>query len=118
MSTMTLSFRVSVDEDVTYKKVTLLEWDPVFQVPFPAVQEVEGILEDDFSHARIKDDRPEGAFGTRGDKAPFVSRVGRRSSLPSASCLWTSRSCITRGSCSGPEGDVKTWDPGVCDPGY
>ena len=61
---------------MTYEKVSSSEWDPAFRVPFLAVQEVEDILEDGFFHASIKDDRPEGAFGTRGDEAPFVSRVG------------------------------------------
>ena len=61
---------------MTYEKVTASERDPAFRIPFLAVQEVEGILEDGFFHASIEDDRLEGAFGTRGDEAPFVSRVG------------------------------------------
>ena len=62
--------------DVTYEKVTPSERNPAFRVPFFTIQEVEGILKDGLFHASIEDDRGEGAFRTRGDKAPFVPDVG------------------------------------------
>ena len=61
---------------MTYKKVTPSERNPAFRVPFLAIQEVEGILEDGLFHTGIEDDGGEGTFRTRGDKAPFVPGVG------------------------------------------
>lgn len=74
MSAVTGNVRVSVD--VTYEKVASSEWDPALRVPFLAVQEIQGILEDGFFHTSIEDDGLEGAFRARGDQAPFVPHVG------------------------------------------
>jgi len=61
---------------VTYEKVAASEGNPAFRVPLLAIQEVEGIVKDALFHTIIENDRGEGTFRTRGDKAPFVPYVG------------------------------------------
>lgn len=59
----------------TYEEVTPSERNPPFGVPFLAVQEVKGVLENSLFHTSIEDDGCEGALGTRSDEAPFIPRI-------------------------------------------
>jgi hypothetical protein len=59
----------------TYEKVTPSERNAAFRIPFLAVQEVEGIVEDTLFHTSVEDDRREGAFGTRSDETPFIPSI-------------------------------------------
>jgi hypothetical protein len=76
ISMVAQSVGARADTDVTYEKVTTSERNPAFCVPFLAIQEIEGILQDSFFHTDIEDDGFEGAFRTGGDEAPFVPHVG------------------------------------------
>ena len=60
----------------THQQIPSPERDTTFRIPFLAVQEVLGIVEDPFLDSSIENDRTQRALGAGCDQPPLILGVG------------------------------------------